>query len=131
VVVKTVVMWKITLRGLGDTCRIFYEKRSRSRTPNVPAHKVCISAGLLVCCYDSHCHFVFAYSHTRPWFIAPAHSVTKFCTDIFFFVKNTKFGYCLRTEYIPYNRPIKGYFCVIFFKKWNGSVLWHHFACIL
>lgn len=76
--VKITLKWKITLRGLGDICRIFYEKRSRPRTPYVPVHKVCISAGLLVFCYDTHCHFVFAHSHTCPWFIAPALSLSNF-----------------------------------------------------
>jgi len=87
VAIKIAVKWKITLRGLGDICRMFYEKRSRPRTPYVPIYKVCISADLLAFCYDNHCHFVFAHSHTRPWFIAPALSVTKFCIAMYFLAK--------------------------------------------
>jgi hypothetical protein len=118
VAVKIAVKWKITLRGLGDICRIFYEKRSRSRTPYVRVHKVCISYGLLAFCYDAHCHFFRAEPHTSL--------VSRTCAlrdkslhRHILSRKNTKFEYCLRTEYIPNSRHIKGYFWLVEFSATN------------
>lgn len=123
VAAKIAFKWKIKLRGLGDICRISYEKWSRPRTPYVHVHKVWISAGLLAFCYDIHCHFVFARSHTRPWFIAPALSVTKFSTGMYFLAKNTKFEYFLRIrntfDIVALSKDI---YVLLFIKTWCGGV---------